>query len=105
MSGTDYASLVRAGIAHLDENAGPDWRSKIDLGLLDLGDRFSCVLTQVFAHNIYDDFTSILISLHMSLERAAELGFFLTDEGDDYIDCIDDTYFELTEAWVSALSE
>lgn len=44
-----YADAVQRGIAKLDEHV-PDWRGRIRLDYLDMGDPESCIVGQVFKH-------------------------------------------------------
>lgn len=44
----EILARVKAGIAWLEETAGPNWVDKIDLGTLNLQEGSSCVCGQVF---------------------------------------------------------
>ena len=46
MTGPDYAARATAGAAFLDEQV-PRWAEQIDLGQLDMGSRYRCVLGQL----------------------------------------------------------
>jgi hypothetical protein len=91
---------VAAGIAWLDQNGPADWRSRVDLGTLDINSVDDCVLGQVFRnHDRYRN------GYYYAVET------FLDDQFDD--DITGPLGFSgvgeigprhMTEAWVRALS-
>lgn len=83
---------VRRGIDLLDEYGPSGWRDRIDLSTLDLGDPEYCVIGHVFGR-------------YSVATLAHELG--LDDDGTGFgfeTDC-GEAYWELTDAWIDALTD
>jgi hypothetical protein len=87
-----YDAVAR-GVALLDEKV-PGWRTKIDLGELNVAGFYSCPLGQIggdFEHG------AILVGLQGRSRKYPEFGFYLEDDGGG-------TFEELNAAWREAIA-
>lgn len=84
---------VKRGMALLEEKYGPEWASKVDLDILDLGSSSSCVLGQV-----YGDWSEGVEALGLNTD-----GGDLDDSHFGFDSQGDETYAELGRVWVREL--
>lgn len=87
-----FETRIDAGIKWLDEQR-PDWRSRVDLDYLNMGDASDCILGQVFGHfwKAVSGAGTDVPPHSMTYEEAVNRGFTL----DNRIE----SYQELTNAW------
>lgn len=105
------ALAVTRGIALLDDKGPEGWRSRIDLGRLNISMMSRCVITMVFGYSGADSFFEHMAALRPKDVAdhdayAAAHGFLACQHHESIADGIGSTYVgnnELRNAWIDAL--
>lgn len=91
---------VTAGVALLDAKGPADWRSRINLNILDLDDAYNCILGQLYGEFIQGAKHLGIGGAGGRLDASAAFGFYTPYSGADWAT----EYFALTVAWMSVLA-
>lgn len=95
---THFRENIEAGIALLDASDIPDWRSRVDLRTLYMGEPTLCVLGQVFGGGINGYMNGLYFLGLDADETAAEYGFEPLEVAEHEVPIHAD-YRSLTEMW------
>ena len=87
------------GIALLDERGPADWRSKIDLNVLDMASSSTCVLGQLYGSYVMGQNPLGLMSVQAAIRSGFQVPF---DDAGSHEER-DAWYTQLTESWREAL--
>lgn len=91
---------VAAGVALLDAKGPADWRSLINLDILNLDDAYNCILGQLYGEFIQGARHLGIGVAGGRLDASAGFGFYIAYSGVDWAT----EYFALTVAWMSVLA-
>lgn len=86
-----FEKQISRGIEYLDQDLGPSWVERIDLGILDLWSGYNDVVGQLYG-NFWHRFDNLLV--------AQSLGFCLSDGGEGMC-----RYKNLTQEWKTKIAQ
>ena len=99
---TEVEARIQRGIAFLEEQVGPGWKSLVDVKKLDLGSPLDCVLGQVFADRVRMPlFSGYDYARHYVFQDYDDV----IDHGFDRLDSAGESYVDLQAAWERVLTD